>query len=100
MSVAVKLSHRRVFGYVNRDFGNISARLRSATMAGKMTDKNDKEMTGRQREAEAKRKRRSDQLRRNLMQRKAQARARRSGAEDARDEGLPAARPGVSNDDN
>lgn len=36
-------------------------------------------------------KRRSEQLRANLMRRKAQIRSRRSGAEDERSEGLPAA---------
>lgn len=36
-------------------------------------------------------KRRSEQLRANLMRRKAQIRSRRAGAEDDRGEGLPAA---------
>lgn len=44
-------------------------------------------------------KRRSEQLRANLMRRKAQIRSRRSGEEDARSEGLPAAHePSTSED--
>ncbi|WP_421091299.1 hypothetical protein [Pseudochrobactrum sp. MP213Fo] len=41
-------------------------------------------------EADQRAKRRSEQLRANLMRRKAQIRSRRSGAEDEREEGLPA----------
>ncbi|HWD13956.1 hypothetical protein P8H26_14830 [Pseudochrobactrum sp. sp1633] len=45
-------------------------------------------------EADQRAKRRSEQLRANLMRRKAQIRSRRSGAEDERGEGLPVADAG------
>lgn len=56
----------------------------------------DKQQTPAQKEeADQRAKRRSEQLRANLMRRKAQIRSRRSGAEDQRGEGLPAAGGGV-----
>jgi hypothetical protein len=54
-----------------------------------MTDKPD--TPSQKAEADQRAKRRSEQLRANLMRRKAQIRSRRSGAEDERGEGLPAA---------
>lgn len=48
-------------------------------------------------EADQRATRRSEQLRANLMRRKAQMRSRRSGAEDQRGEGLPAAIADVDN---
>ena len=54
-----------------------------------MTDKPD--TPSQKAEIDQRAKRRSEQLRANLMRRKAQIRSRRSGAEDERGEGLPAA---------
>jgi hypothetical protein len=54
-----------------------------------MTDKPD--IPSKKAEIDQRAKRRSEQLRANLMRRKAQIRSRRSGAEDERGEGLPAA---------
>ncbi|MDR2311016.1 hypothetical protein [Pseudochrobactrum asaccharolyticum] len=54
-----------------------------------MTDKPD--TPSKKAEIDQRAKRRSEQLRANLMRRKAQIRSRRSGAEDERGEGLPAA---------
>lgn len=48
---------------------------------------------GRNESAEARKERLAAELRANLQKRKAQARARRAGAEDRRDEGIAAADP-------
>ncbi|WP_439271574.1 hypothetical protein [Pseudochrobactrum sp. HB0163] len=56
------------------------------------------ETSSRKAEADQRAKRRSEQLRANLMRRKAQIRSRRVGAEDDRGEGLPAAGTSVRRD--
>lgn len=57
-------------------------------------DMSDEDKQSNQKHVEEQRaKRRSEQLRANLMRRKAQIRSRRAGAADERDEGLQAVKP-------
>jgi len=55
-----------------------------------MSDKSD--ISSQKTETDQRAKRRAEQLRANLMRRKAQIRSRRSGSEDERGEGLPASK--------
>lgn len=61
-----------------------------------MTD--DNKIDEKKRLADARAKRRSEELRANLMRRKAQLRSRRAGAEDSRSEGIAAASATVADE--